>query len=103
MRSLRTALLCAVALSVVGAAEAAAQDTGFEARDGATWTTNEEEQDYLRELDADQRRLRVQRIGVTSRGLPLDLVQVDVNRPRPLERVAEVGHTPGFTTGASPE
>ena len=87
MRSLRIAV-CTLALCAVAAAPAAAQQTGFEASGGARWTTFEEEQAYLAQLDTEQERLRVRRIGLTQQGRPLHLVQVDAERPRPLERVA---------------
>jgi len=81
-------LLCTLVLAVAGATPASAQLTGFEASGGATWTTFAEEQAYLAQLDAEQERLRVRRIGTTAQGRPIHLVQVDAGRPRPLERVA---------------
>jgi hypothetical protein len=87
MRSLRIAV-CSLALCAAAAAPAAAQQTGFEASGGATWTTFAQEQAYLAQLDAEQERLRVRQIGVTVQGRPIHVVQVDAERPRPLERVA---------------
>ena len=81
-------VLCALALSVAGTGQALAQETGFEARGGADWTTAEEEQDYLAQLDEAERRLEVSQIGTTKQGRPIQLVQVDARRPRPQERVA---------------
>ncbi len=81
-------VLCALALSVAGTGQALAQETGFEARGGADWTTAEEEQHYLAQLDEAERRLEVSQIGTTKQGRPIQLVQVDARRPRPQERVA---------------
>ena len=81
-------VLCTLTLSIAGTGQALAQQTGFEARDGADWTTAAEEQAYLAQLDREQRRLEVSRIGTTTQGRPIQLVQVDARRPRPLDRVA---------------
>lgn len=81
-------VLFALAFVVTGGAQALAQETGFEARGGADWTTLDEEQAYLAELDAAEQRLRVRQIGTTTQGRPVQLVQVDVRRPLPRARVA---------------
>jgi hypothetical protein len=86
--SLVKVLLCTFAVSVVAAGPAPAQQTGFETRRGADWTTYAEEQAYLAQLDAAQERLRVSQIATTKQGRAMHLVQVDVRRPRPLKQVA---------------
>lgn len=61
--------------------------TGFEQRGGADWTTLDEEQDFLSELDATSDQVSVSRIGRTVQGRPLQLVQVGAE-PRTPEEVA---------------
>lgn len=55
--------------------------TGFEQRQGASWTTFEEEQAYLAGLDAASTRVRITEIGRTAQGRPLQLVQMGAPRP----------------------
>ncbi|SDJ49634.1 M14 family metallopeptidase [Streptomyces indicus] len=50
--------------------------TGFEASNGARWTTQPEEQEFLRTLDRSSDRLSVERIGTTKQNRPLQLVRL---------------------------
>ena len=59
-----------------------APKTGFEQRDGADWTTHEEELEFLRAVEAASDRVRVKTIGRTHNGLPLHLVSI--GNPTPL-------------------
>lgn len=59
--------------------------TGFEQRDGASWTTHQEELDFLATVDARSERVSVGEIGRTARGRPLHLVQVGYPQPHGLE------------------
>ena len=71
------------------AALAAADDTlrtPFEESNGATWTTVPESQRFWRNLDASSDRVRVQTIGRTNEGRPLQLVAV--GEPAPAEPAA---------------
>ncbi|MET9390054.1 M14 family metallocarboxypeptidase [Streptomyces sp. NPDC006624] len=79
----RALVLTAAALAgslVATPARAAAADplprTGFERTDGARWTTQAEEQDYLRAVDRSSSRVSLTRFGTTRQGRPLQLVRV---------------------------
>ncbi|MFF0447982.1 M14 family metallocarboxypeptidase [Streptomyces sp. NPDC004609] len=50
--------------------------TGFELRDGASWTSRPEEQSFLGAVDRGSDRVSVGRIGTTGQGRPLQLVSV---------------------------
>ena len=66
------------------ALEAAPSDlrTPFEKSNGASWTTVAQSQRFWRDLDASSDRVRVTRIGTTTEGRPLQLVQVGEPAPR---------------------
>ncbi|MGW7263987.1 M14 family metallopeptidase [Streptomyces sp. NPDC054842] len=84
MRSRVRALAVAVTATALAAplaaapahAGAAPPRTGFERTDGARWTTQPEEQDFLAALDRVSDRVSVDRIGTTAQGRPLQLVRV---------------------------
>ena len=77
------ALAAALLLTTTtGDAHAAAPQTGFEARDGASWTTHAEELDFLAAVDAGSDRARVGVIGTTFEDRPLHLVRLGGPRPR---------------------
>ncbi|MFJ4535067.1 M14 family metallocarboxypeptidase [Streptomyces tibetensis] len=84
----RALILTTVALtaSLVAAPAQAAGDspprTGFEQSDGARWTTQPEEQDFLRAVDRSSGRVSVTRFGTTKQDRPLQLVRIG-NRPSP--------------------
>ena len=59
-----------------------APKTGFEERDGADWTTHEEELAFLKAVAAQSDRVRVKTIGRTHNGLPLHLVSLGTPAPR---------------------
>ncbi len=63
-------------------------ETGFEQRDGASWTTHAEETAFLREVNARSQRVEVDRIGTTPEGRPLRLVQVGDPAPQSARRAA---------------
>ncbi|MFI6488942.1 M14 family metallocarboxypeptidase [Streptomyces sp. NPDC050564] len=50
--------------------------TGFEQTDGARWTSQPEEQDFLAAVDRTSDRVSVSRIGTTKQGRPLQLVRI---------------------------
>ena len=50
--------------------------TGFETSQGARWTTQEEEADFLAAVDRASARVAVDTIGTTLRGRPLNLVRI---------------------------
>ncbi|MFF1676454.1 M14 family metallopeptidase [Streptomyces sp. NPDC058256] len=54
--------------------------TGFEQTDGARWTSQPEEQDFLAAVDRASDRVSVTRIGTTKQGRPLQLVRVGAQR-----------------------
>lgn len=56
--------------------------TPFEKSNGASWTTVEESQKFWRQLDASTDRVRVTRIGTTTQGRPLQLIQVGDPAPK---------------------
>ncbi|GGQ29870.1 M14 family metallopeptidase [Streptomyces griseomycini] len=58
------------------AAEHSAPRTGFEASDGARWTTLDEEQRFLAAVDRASSRVSVTRIGTTRQDRPLRLVRI---------------------------
>lgn len=82
------ALMAAGSLGVANAPDAAASGpgqagslrTGFENADGARWTTQDEEQAFLRDLDAASDRVRVRELARTKQGRPLQLVTVSTRR-----------------------
>ncbi|WP_405905570.1 M14 family metallocarboxypeptidase [Streptomyces sp. NBC_00828] len=54
--------------------------TGFEQTDGARWTSQPEEQDFLAAVDRASDRVSVARVGTTKQGRPLQLVRVGAQR-----------------------
>lgn len=85
---MRRNLLVAVAafcLVVTGAASATAQRevprTGFEDRSGASWTTHEEELEFLAAVDRASPRVAIEKIGESEQGRPIHLVTVGAPRP----------------------
>jgi hypothetical protein len=80
MRALATALL----VSAVAAAPAAAAtpQTGFEQREGASWTTHAEELAFLNAVDEASPRMAVAEIGRTAQKRPLHLVRLGAPAPR---------------------
>ncbi|MFI8214930.1 M14 family metallocarboxypeptidase [Streptomyces sp. NPDC085932] len=82
-----TLTAAALAASLVAVpAEATTTDapprTGFEQTNGARWTTQPEEQDFLRAVDRSSSRVSVSRFGTTEQGRPLQLVRIGT-RPSP--------------------
>lgn len=79
-------ILAGVALtaSLVAAPAQAATDspprTGFEQSHGARWTTQPEEQDFLKAVDRSGARVALTRFGTTKQDRPLQLVRIG-NRP----------------------
>ena len=57
--------------------------TGFEQRNGASWTTHAEELAFLEAVAAASPRVRLEVIGTTQRGLPLHLVSLGSPGPLP--------------------
>jgi Zinc carboxypeptidase len=84
------ALLLGLSLSLLLAAPAlAAPLTGFEQRNGASWTTHEEELEFLRQVDRATDRVKVNRIGETAQGRPLHLVRLADQAPREKDALRE--------------
>lgn len=61
---------------------AIALETGFEARGGSTWTSQPEEQSYLRALDAASSRVSVAEIARSVENRPIQLVTVGAPRTK---------------------
>jgi hypothetical protein len=78
---LGAALLGSVALTP-GAQAADPPRTGFEESDGATWTTHEEELEFLAAVDAGSPYASVEVIGTTAEDRPLHLVRLGAPAPR---------------------
>ncbi|MFF5367353.1 M14 family metallocarboxypeptidase [Streptomyces sp. NPDC013187] len=76
----------ALTASLIAAPAQAAPDspprTGFEQSSGARWTTQPEEQDFLKAVDRSSGRVAVTRFGTTKQDRPLQLVRIG-NRPSP--------------------
>ncbi|NSC24779.1 carboxypeptidase [Streptomyces albus subsp. chlorinus] len=83
---LLTATPAARASSDVGT-PSSAPHTGFERTHGARWTTQPEEQDFLRTLDRTSRRVALDTIGRTKQGRPLRLVRIGAPAPAGAEAV----------------
>ena len=80
------AITAALTASLVAAPAQAATDTpprtGFEQSNGARWTTQPEEQEFLKAVDRARGRVSVSRFGTTKQDRPLQLVRIG-NRPSP--------------------
>ena len=81
-----TLLACLATLTLGPAAGPATSQepppqTGFEQRNGESWTTHQEELDFLAAVDARSERVTVDVIGTTAQGRPLQLVQVGYPQP----------------------
>ncbi|MCD7443284.1 M14 family metallocarboxypeptidase [Streptomyces lincolnensis] len=74
--TLTTAALAASLVAVPAAATEAPPRTGFEQTNGARWTTQPEEQDFLAAVDRASTRVSVGSIGTTKQGRPLQLVRI---------------------------
>lgn len=61
--------------------------TGFEKSNGASWTTHEEELEFLEAVDSASARTDIDVIGETRQRRPLHLVRLGYPRPRPLKSV----------------
>ncbi|MFG2804323.1 M14 family metallopeptidase [Streptomyces massasporeus] len=74
------ATTAALTASLVAAPAQAAGDnpprTGFEQSDGARWTTQPEEQDFLKAVDRAGGRVSMTRFGTTKQNRPLQLVRI---------------------------
>ncbi|MGI5379619.1 M14 family metallopeptidase [Streptomyces sp. CA-251387] len=80
-----TLTVAALAASLVAVPAHAADSpprTGFEQSNGARWTGQSEEQDFLATVDRASDRVSVARIGTTKQGRPLQLVRIGT-RPAP--------------------
>ena len=64
-------------------APASAPQTGFEVRNGASWTTHAEELEFLAAVAAASPRMRFEQIATTPKGLPIHLVSIGA--PVPLQ------------------
>ncbi|MEU5211038.1 M14 family metallocarboxypeptidase [Streptomyces sp. NPDC020742] len=56
--------------------------TGFESSQGARWTSQPEEQRFLAAVDRATPRVRIDRIGTTGQGRPLQLVRIGAPAPQ---------------------
>ncbi len=101
-RFLQSAALAGAALVVPRAAASAAAptgapQTGFETSGGARWTTHEEELSFLAAVARGSRRVRLETIGRTEQGRPLQLMSVgarDTRRPTVLLVGSQHGNEP---------
>ncbi len=74
------AALAAPVVAAPAQAASAPPRTGFETTNGARWTTQPEEQDFLSAVDRDSSRVAMSAIGTTAQGRPLQLVQIGTHR-----------------------
>ncbi|MCX5329956.1 M14 family metallocarboxypeptidase [Streptomyces sp. NBC_00140] len=74
--TLSTAALAASLVAVPAHATESPPRTGFEQSDGARWTGETEEQDFLAAVDAGSDRVSLGRLGTTKQGRPLQLVRL---------------------------
>ncbi|MGA5446867.1 M14 family metallopeptidase [Streptomyces umbrinus] len=74
--ALTVAVLTAPLLTVPAHAAQTPPRTGFEQTDGARWTTQPEEQDFLAAVDRSSSRVSISRIGTTKQDRPLRLVRI---------------------------
>ena len=74
--ALTVAVLTAPLLTVPAHAAQTPPRTGFEQTDGARWTTQPEERDFLAAVDKSSSRVSVGRIGTTKQDRPLRLVRI---------------------------
>ncbi|NGO12728.1 DUF2817 domain-containing protein [Streptomyces sp. HC44] len=79
--ALSAAVLVAPLLTVPAHATEAPPRTGFEQTDGARWTSEPEEQEFLAAVDKASNRVSIARIGTTKQDRPLQLVRVGSQRP----------------------
>ncbi|GAB3756807.1 M14 family zinc carboxypeptidase [Microlunatus parietis] len=63
--------------------------TPFETSNGATWTSHPQSLRYLRSLDSASERVKVENIGRTTEGRPLQLVSVGAPAPKPVAEAAQ--------------
>ncbi len=80
--TLTAALSAALSASPAGATGNRAPRTGFETSHGARWTSQPEEQEFLAIVDRATPRVRVDRIGSTRQGRPLQLVRIGAPAPK---------------------
>ncbi|MFF1688914.1 MULTISPECIES: M14 family metallocarboxypeptidase [unclassified Streptomyces] len=74
------AALAAPLLTAPAQASAAPPRTGFEQSDGAHWTGQPEEQDFLAAVDKGSDRVSVAKAGTTKQGRPVQLVRIGEHR-----------------------
>ncbi|MFI7407840.1 M14 family metallocarboxypeptidase [Streptomyces sp. NPDC049627] len=74
--TLTAAALAASLVTVPAHAADSPPRTGFEESNGARWTGQSEEQDFLAAVDRASDRVSVARIGTTQQGRPLQLVRI---------------------------
>lgn len=87
------AISLGAATAAIPSAPAASQErreprTGFEKRNGASWTTEQEELDFLDAVNRGSSRVEIDRIGKSAQGRPLHLVQVGQPRPASISAAA---------------
>ncbi|MEV8019007.1 M14 family metallocarboxypeptidase [Streptomyces sp. NPDC086554] len=71
-----TAALAAPLLTAPAQASGTPPRTGFEETNGARWTSQPEEQDFLAAVDRSTDRVSVARVGTTKQNRPLQLVRI---------------------------
>ncbi|MFJ9412707.1 M14 family metallocarboxypeptidase [Streptomyces sp. NPDC101227] len=74
-------LAATLSTAPAGAAGPHVPRTGFETSHGARWTTQPEEQAFLAAVDRATPRVRIDRIGVTRQGRPVQLVRIGAPAP----------------------
>jgi hypothetical protein len=74
------AALAAPLLTAPAQASSPPPRTGFEQRDGADWTSQPEEQDFLAAVDKGSDRVSVAKAGTTKQGRPVQLVRIGEHR-----------------------
>jgi len=94
----------AVLLATASPASAAGPQTGFEQRNGASWTTHQEELQFLASVGSGSPKARVSQIATTGQGRPMHLVEIGgptpagrdvaLNRPTALITCSQHGNEP---------
>jgi hypothetical protein len=85
LRLLLLAAIGAATLATPASGQEAPPQTGFEQSNGASWTTHDQELEFLAEVDQRSDRVGIVQIGETALGRPLHLVMLGNPAPHSIE------------------